>query len=197
MITFHGMLEYDPTLFDGVTLPNGIDKDVLVRKIDRHCGELICYYPIPSRFKSEIEDWFNVEKFDSFKRMIDALNEEYDPLHNYDRNEEWKDNGKVKVEGDVDTTMNSHGESENKVSAYDSSTYAPQGLEEHEEHSGQHVDNDSTTTTNSGHSGHLYGNIGVTTSQQMLREEYELRLNTNIYDSIARQFEKTFMVQVY
>lgn len=57
-----------------------------------------------------------------------------------------------------------------------------------------------TTTENTGrssaHSGHLYGNIGVTTSQQMLKEEWEVA-QLNIYDEAADLFLMEFCIYVY
>lgn len=47
------------------------------------------------------------------------------------------------------------------------------------------------------HDGHLYGNIGVTTSQQMLNAELDLRSNVNIYDVVAEMFYREFCVYVY
>ena len=46
------------------------------------------------------------------------------------------------------------------------------------------------------HAGHLYGNIGVTTSQQMLKEEWEVA-KLNIYDEAADLFLQEFCIYVY
>lgn len=43
---------------------------------------------------------------------------------------------------------------------------------------------------------HLHGNIGVTTNQQMIDAELELR-RRNAYDVFIRMFESEFLVQVY
>ena len=47
------------------------------------------------------------------------------------------------------------------------------------------------------HENHVYGNIGVTTSQQMWIQENELLRDHNIYDEIARLFESEMMLGVY
>lgn len=49
------------------------------------------------------------------------------------------------------------------------------------------------TTT---HTGHLHGNIGVTTNQQMINEELKLR-QYDLYNHIAQWFETEFLIQVY
>ena len=43
----------------------------------------------------------------------------------------------------------------------------------------------------------VHGNIGVTTSQQMIESELSLRAKYDIYKIIAREFEREFLVQIY
>lgn len=42
-----------------------------------------------------------------------------------------------------------------------------------------------------------HGNIGVTTTQEMITQEMELRLQYNMYNIITYAFEREFLVQVY
>ena len=44
---------------------------------------------------------------------------------------------------------------------------------------------------------HIHGNIGVTTSQQMIESEMSLRAKYDIYKIISREFEREFLVQIY
>ena len=44
---------------------------------------------------------------------------------------------------------------------------------------------------------HIHGNIGVTTSQQMLESELEVSPKLNIYDYIVRDFRQRFCLLVY
>lgn len=46
------------------------------------------------------------------------------------------------------------------------------------------------------HSGHIHGNIGVTTSQQMIQSEREVALY-NIYDVIIADFKSKFCIGIY
>ena len=43
----------------------------------------------------------------------------------------------------------------------------------------------------------IHGNIGVTTSQQMIESEMSLRAKYDIYKIISREFEREFLVQIY
>lgn len=47
------------------------------------------------------------------------------------------------------------------------------------------------------HTAQLYGNIGVTTSQQMARDEVELRMKYNLYGTAAGIFANELLLQVY
>lgn len=46
------------------------------------------------------------------------------------------------------------------------------------------------------HGGRIHGNIGVTTTQQMLLQEFDLR-QINMYDEIAKSFCKEFCLLIY
>lgn len=60
-----------------------------------------------------------------------------------------------------------------------------------------------TETTDYGHifdserKSHMHGNIGVTTTQEMITQEMELRTTWNLYNVITYAFSKEFLVEVY
>lgn len=54
-----------------------------------------------------------------------------------------------------------------------------------------------TSSNNSEHSGEMYGNIGVTTSQQMLEAEMTLWGKIDIYRDTAEMFVQDFCIMVY
>lgn len=116
------------------------------------------------------------------------------------------------------------GNTENTVSAYDSATYVPHDNAESST-SGQNdastmsSANRKTVTENAGsaghnelsagqdiqnhdsnddtmHSGHIHGNIGVTTSQQMLQSELDIA-RFNIYDELAWLFLRELTIYTY
>ena len=49
----------------------------------------------------------------------------------------------------------------------------------------------------SDHTGHIYGNIGVTTAAQMIAGEMDIRTRFNLLDVICDSFKDEFCVQVY
>ena len=133
-------------------------------------------------------------------------------------------------------TVDQSAETENKVSAFDASTYSPKDKQETgsgQVTNGMQLENSKTDSSTSGesstnsvenssegesitssqgssisdkggesrteqtkHTAHLYGNIGVTTSAQMLREFLDVE-RFNIYEQIADLFIDEFCIMVY
>lgn len=87
-LTLNGMYQYDPTIFDGMILPEDYDREALFAEIMNRSGQLYPYHQIPSILKSNIRLWFS-RNFLQFDRIMEALNAEYNPVENYDKHEEW------------------------------------------------------------------------------------------------------------
>lgn len=85
--TLWGLSQYDETLFDDIVLPSEIDKTVLVNNIMDKSGDLYMYYQSPMRAKAQINNFFLMH-YDGFKRMIEVLIAEYNPIENTDRYED-------------------------------------------------------------------------------------------------------------
>lgn len=187
------------SLFDNLDLPEGLNKETLTSNILLEGGEFEVLYGDPYYLRLAIKTWSDREQ-DTFKRWVDALNIEYAPLENYDRHEDWTDTL------DSDSTSNSTGTLDtsttdtttNDVSAFDSNGYQPKDKVT----SNGTIDTDTTdkntsTLDNTGvHTGRVHGNIGVTTSQQMLQAELDLGY-WNIYSRITEMFIKQFCIMVY
>ena len=186
-------------LFKGLTLPEGLAKKTLTDNILLQGGEFEVVYSDPWALQNFISVWADREAA-TFKRWVDALAIEYAPLENYDRHEDWTDtldsDGTSRTTGTNDTSTS--GNVTTDVSAYDSSSYQPKDKVT----SSETIDNDTTenntsTLDNEGvHTGRIHGNIGVTTSQQMLEAELDLGY-WNIYSRITDMFLKEFCIMIY
>ena len=186
-------------LFQGLTLPEGLAKNTLTNNILLQGGEFEVLYSDPFFLQNAISIWADREA-DTFKRWVDALAIEYAPLENYDRHEDWTDtldsDGTSRTTGTNDTSTN--GTVTTDVSAYDSTGYQPK----EKVTTAETIDNDTTenntsTLDNEGvHTGRIHGNIGVTTSQQMLESELDLGY-WNIYSRITDMFLKEFCIMIY
>lgn len=61
----------------------------------------------------------------------------------------------------------------------------------------EEITDNGNSSNDSEHEGHMYGNIGVTTSQQMLKEEMTLWATIDIYREAAEMFVSEFCMPVY
>lgn len=202
-VTLIGMNTYfknaGSDLFEFLDLPEGLAKDTLTDNILLEGGEFEVLYSDPVALKSYIGIWAAREA-DTFQRWADALAIEYAPLENYDRQENWTDtldsDGTSNTTGTNDMTVN--GSAQTDVSAYDSSGYQPKEKVTTAETTDQDTTERNTSTLdNTGmHAGRIHGNIGVTTSQQMLEAELQLGY-WNIYSRITDMFLKEFCIMIY
>ena len=172
-----GLYNYDPTIFDGFQLPVGVDRKIAVGTIITDLAELSLVYTDPDTMRQLIHIW-SAAQVENWTRMHRALTEEYNPLHNYDRYEDWEDNATAKASG--------------------SNTQSRAG---YNQDAGMVDDQQDTQKTSSQadtkRKGRMYGNIGVTTSAQMLEGEISVRDRFNIYDIICKSFKNKFCVMVY
>ena len=193
------MLNMNDDLFKNLSLPEGLEKQTLTDNILLKGGEFEVAYPDPNAMQDLIGIWSRKQQ-PTFERWVNALSIEYAPLENYDRHESWHDetegSGSSDSSGSVNTTTSDTSELEK--SAYDQSNYSPY----------EKTTNGGTigTTTTDGtensmsndfqHNGRIHGNIGVTTSQQMLEAELNLGY-WNVYDKITELFLQEFVIPVY
>lgn len=193
------MLNMNDDLFKNLYLPAELDKSTLTNNILLGGGDFEVMYSDPTAMQSLIGIWSDKMQ-PTFTRWVEALKIEYAPLENYDRMEHWTDEvdgtGSADSSGSVATTTSDT--SELQKSAYDQSTYSPYEKTINGGTVGT-MTTDSTGTTmsnDSEHDGRIHGNIGVTTSQQMLLQELDLGY-WNIYDKITQLFLQEFVIPVY
>lgn len=222
ILTLIGLYSYDHTLFDNIDLPDGIEKDLVIDSIIMRGGDYEVMYPNPDLLKELIGSWSKQWKnvFYNWKRATDDMNN-INPLDNYDRYEEWEDtgssqshaidvmNGTGSTSGSDSTHGSANTNSVNKISADDVNDFVNKDRNEQDNstdtssststssHTNTNSTADTNGTTNSKHTGHLRGNIGVTTSATMYKEFVEvMRQYGNIYDSIAYVFCNAFVIPI-
>ena len=104
-ITLIGLYNYDPTIFDNLTFPAGIVKEVAINEILLKSGEFEIVYPDPEFLKSMIEHW-GKKCYRTFEKWIEALSIEFNPLYNYDRYEEYTDSRSKADSRDITDSRN-------------------------------------------------------------------------------------------
>ena len=195
-IGFHNWMQsQNDDLFSKMNLPVGIDKDTLIDNILLRAGEFEVLYSNPFFYQNAIGVWSAKHK-KTFEKWIDALSIEYNPVENYDRMEEWEDksNGNSTGETKGNTSLNSI--NENKVSAFDSDLYQPDSYNSNISNGNDNSNTKTNSSNNSKHVGRVHGNIGVTTTQQMLQSELSLAV-WNVYEHITDLFIEEFCIAIY
>ena len=225
-ITLIGMEKFlnpEKSVFDNMILPDGIDRETLIGSIIMRCQEFELLYSDPDFMTAAVNIWSR-KNYRTFDKWVKALNIEYEPLYNYDRTEEYTDEHKGKFDNKANgtsTQTNNLTETRDLTGSNDSTTtgsskaYNDADLIEKEE---TVLDQDTTeggTVTNTGtvgnvsntgengsdeytnnHKARMFGNIGVTTSQQMLQSELDIA-RWNLYEHIADLFASEFCIMIY
>lgn len=186
-------------IFDGIILPDGLDKDIVVNTILDMSATNIPLYTDYNLFNMKNRVFFE-RNLENFTLMYQALKEEYNPIHNYDRYEDRDEERNINEENgrNIDDTVTRDLFTENQVSAFDTNEYQKQSriLDQGNETTKTSDNYNSNSNDMYRTRNHLYGNIGVTTSQQMLESEIDLRKKYNIYEIIARMWYNEFMIRV-
>ena len=140
--------------------------------------------PLVKKFES-----YNALMASNLKSQLDVMKEKYSPLENYDSNEESISTTGAKEEnfkkgGNTDTTEVGQGiiTTTSDTTTYDSSNFTDVGkvtTDESARTTTTKLGERSDTRTEKEHvdkfTKRIHGNIGVTTSQQMIESELELR----------------------
>lgn len=189
------LYQFDNTVFDTFLVPDGIDRDRAISEIMIMSGLCTPIYLEPDLFKQMVGHWCKT-RMNIFTKLYSTTQLEYNPIENYDRSEETTRNLETEENSTVTggTTINSN--SERKVSAYNTEEYVNDSKTD-ENSITNNTDNRNTTgNTGEKYNSRVHGNIGVTTTQQMIQSEREI-VKFNIYEYIAKEFDKTFMIGVY
>ena len=230
--TLKDFLAWDATVLDGVVVPEGMDAELMKNTLYMRCGELTSHWSSPGTFKAATTHWFLTHQW-NIQHLYNLLLAEYNPIHNYDRDEtitiDVGENGGRGYNSEVTSTGETSGDStrtpnltntddttvKRNVSAFDSAEYQPRdedvtdatrtesgtdNIESHDETSNNtatHYQEQTVNNRNENHVNHMEGNIGITTTQQMMQEEIALMKGFNLYDTVASMFEDDMMVLVY
>lgn len=227
-MTMIGLYNYNSAVFERLNLPEGINKNDFINSFLLKYGECPVIYPEWEFMQFAIGVWSN-KWYHSIERIIYAFTEDYNPLHNFDRHEEYTDTEGIDraTSANAEETANTESKSsenssnteesttgtENTVSAYNADTYQPDNKSdttEERSETGTRSTTGNITESNTlqqtgtdntdrelQHSGHLYGNIGVTESTTMLLHEKELREKYSIIDIVCDMLYKEICIYVY
>ena len=199
-MTLIGLYNWDNTIFDKLNVPEVLNKDTLVNNILLRSGEFEVMFADPDFLKDAIGSFSDTWQ-PTFERWVKALSIEYNPLENYDRKEGWSDTRNASESGSSSssTSGTTSSTTTNKVSAYDAGdalTTRDQAQTYGADGSSSSGSSSSSSHEGTKHDGRIHGNIGVTTSQQMLISELDLGY-WNVYEKITDLFLTNFVIPVY
>ena len=191
-ISILGLYNLNEEVFDDLTVPTGVDSELLIENLVAELAELELIYSDFNFMKFMIGVWSRKE-LPTWERVYKASIKEYDPIENYDRKEDWSDLVNRYASGN--SQLSSNGNIQHDVAGFNSTALVNASKDTStESNTGYSSDNTNTSGT---HRGRVHGNIGVTTSQQMLQSELDIAPKLNVYDFIINSFKNRFCLQVY
>lgn len=206
IIPLIALYNYDPTIFDGLKMPTVADLDPNLEYIDdfptlsnadlrdellMQIGELSPVYSKPDVLKHGIAVWARAHKLE-WTKLWQSTIYKYNPIWNKDGS--YTEERKVEGKSSGNTT-NTYGRTDtNNVTGFDTNGYSPNtqdvaGGQDKSANNGGYSTTEKLTRREA-------GNIGVTTTMQMIREDREIAV-FNIYDHIIEAFKKRFCIMVY
>lgn len=186
-LTFRGLLNYVPDLLDGATFPEGVEAARVVDAILWDGGDLELLYSNPDYIKQHLPH-FCESHFYKWDRLKKTLELEYNPIENYDRQESWTDEGTAGTEG----TQTNNLTSTNSAAPFNETELSPR---EQNTDAGT-IGTEGSSNFQSEHTGRTHGNIGVTTTQEMIDQERRVA-EFNLYKVIAADFIEEFCLQIF
>ena len=214
-----GMYNWNNTLFDGMAFPEDWDtatKELLINNLVMGCAELEILYSDWDFLKLAITNW-SAKEVVTWNRLYNAMLIEYNPIENYNRVEKtntqnrgaFTHSGTDSVTGSgFDSDVTSGGDSvTNSVTGFNDNTLLTHDKAQETKNTTITHNKGATDKTTYGHvvtdstgslvQSEISGNIGVTTSQQMLESELELAPKLNVMNYIIQSFKDRFCLLVY
>lgn len=195
-----GLYNWDTTIFENFTVPTGVDSATALNTLIYDNAPFEILYPDPATMKFMIGLWCTKE-MPIWERVYTAAQAQYNPIQNYNRTESWTDATGENASGTSSSTSSTDTDETQtgKTVGYNDSNFTNKD---------QNIIDGSSSTTTSGtttgnrnetttHTGNISGNIGVTTSQEMLEQELEVAPKLDIYKYISESFKQRFCLMVY
>ena len=215
-LSFLGLYRADDTLFSFLQVPAGVNKDLLIDNFLLDSAELEVIYPDPD-FMKEAIGIYSKRQVKVWEHLAETFELDYNPIWNVDGSIKEKETRDLKhADSGTDTrtetstqTGSGSGNStlESKRAGFNSATYGNDEQETSKASSSTSLTGNTTDKRSDSRSGSdtgtiqretvRTGNIGVTTTQQMLREELEIRPKLNIYNYIIEDLKSRFCLLIY
>ena len=214
-----GLYNYDPTILDLMQIPSALDRQTLIDNLIMETAEQEILYSNAGFLKQAIGSW-SAKNLHKWEELYDTTQYEYNPIWNKDGtiietetrdlagtdhttdNTDRVDNLQDKETRDLND-KNLH-----SVYGFNSDSAAPESQDEGEykgtdtnDHTGRQdidrtFDKATTDTGTIKHERVEQGNIGLTSTQQLIEEQRKV-VEFNIMDVIIKDFMQRFCIGVY
>lgn len=190
-MTIVTLYNYDNTIFDSFNVPGAMpaanipamNKSVAVAQILIDNAEFELMYPDLDFMKYAIANWSAVNS-KKWEKLWYTENIKYDPIANVDAEE--KETRDLKYNRDLEYGVDDKG----NYQGFNSSTYRNVSQQDAKNTEDGYTDDTGTITKE------RHGNIGVTSTQALIREDREIS-DFSLYKVIADDFKKSFCCLVY
>ena len=185
------LTNYDDSLWDGLVVPSyeeykdglftehSLDKQLLIGNICMECSDLQLIYPDWDYMQGLIAMWSATE-LPVWTKLYKTTMFEYNPLWNVD----------------ADITESSSGSNSGTTGGTDTQSVAGYNSATMVDHTKDTTSGSSSGSWSETHTTRRTGNIGVTSSQELLERERSVA-QFNIYKYIVDSFKKRFCILVY
>lgn len=170
-VSILGLYHHDNTVLDGLKVPEGLKRETVINNILMECAELEILFPDADFMKEAVRQWSDM-CLPVWQHLYDTTQYEYNPIWN-------KDGTFRELE-----TRDLAGQTVNDVKGYNSGDWSDSDKQ------------DSTDTGTILRERTEQGNIGVTTTQQMIKEEREIA-DFNVIARIVDDFKMRFCLLLY
>lgn len=221
-----GLYNWDDTIFDLMVIPEEMDRDILIENLLAETAELEVLYPNPVVFKNllgiwshkQLDIWERLYATTQYEyNPIENYNrtESGSTTGNSTITHSGIDSHSDHIGTGGEDTVSGNSEDGHFVAGYDAPTPTEQsdGLfkQTRDNHEGETTTEYGKTEDSYGnvsyghkvedynggtHQLNAHGNIGVMSTQEMIRQQREIE-NYNLYDIIIEEFKNRFCILVY
>ena len=195
-LSIAGLYKFNEHLFDDMYIPESLDRDTVVASIIMETEGLEALY-VDVPFMMDAIKYWSITMRHKWDKLVASMNFEYNPIWNKDgvrTHTETEDKSSERDETVADSTAST---SNNFGAGFNTTSGLTNRERDTVQNSGQvKTDDDLKESTKRESKDIEQGNIGVTSTQQLIKEEREVA-DINIYSIIAKDFKHKFCIQVY
>lgn len=195
-LSIAGLYSFNNHLFDDMYIPESLDRDTVVASIIMETEGLEALYVDVPFMMNAIKYW-SITMRHKWDKLSASMNFDYNPIWNKDgvrMHTETEDKSSERDETVADSTAST---SNNFGAGFNTTSGLTNRERDTVQNSGQvKTDDDLKESTKRESKDVEQGNIGVTSTQQLIKEEREVA-DINIYSIIAKDFKHKFCIQVY